>query len=199
MAKLFPYLLFENFLDIDLNKDILNYAIENEVNFVVSSVSKSGSNVYDSELCESKTLYNMGPSKSIFQEKIAERIPEMASRLQISPFKPGKIEVQIGAYGDGSFFLDHIDTVVHEKSERPRVISAIYYFHSTPKRFTGGELRLHPLPFGQGSDEPVDIIPKNNSLLVFPSIAPHEVLPIHAKDIGFKDWRFAINCWVHKE
>ena len=192
-------MLVNNFLDPALNEQIREFAIESEKNFVASSVSKNGYDVQDPVICESKTLYDMGPSARIFREKIGECLPEMISALQISRFLPGRIETQIGAYGDGSFFLDHIDTVVHGKADRPRMISAIYYFHSTPKKFTGGELRLHPFPFGHGDDKPLDIVPENNSLLIFPSIAPHEVLPIHASGVEFKDWRFAINCWIHRE
>jgi asparagine synthetase B (glutamine-hydrolysing) len=44
-----------------------------------------------------------------------------------------------------------------------------------------------------------DIEPIHNSLLMFPSWAPHEVMPVNCPSQRFIDSRFAINCWVHRE
>jgi len=199
MAKLLPYMLIEGFLEPEFNEEILNYIIENEKEF---SYSKTSNRVYhetDAPQIKSMTLFDIGPLKKRVEEKIAELFPTMISQLQISPFKPYKIETEFGAYGDGAFFGNHVDTVTYEKATSYRIISAIYYLHSLPKKFSGGALRLHPLPFGADMDEPREIIPENNLLVVFPSFAPHEVLPVVAPGLDFKDWRFAINCMIHKE
>lgn len=199
MAKLFPFIFVRDFLDPEFNQEILRYAIEKQGDFVYSKTSSRIYNQVDSPQIKSLTLFNIGELKNRIEEKITEFLPTMISQLQISPFKPYKIETEIGAYGNGAFFGHHIDTVTYEKAKSYRVISAIYYFHSNPKKFSGGELRLHPFPIGDETDEAKDITPENNSLIVFPSFAPHEVLPVKAFDLEFKDWRFAINCMVHKE
>jgi SM-20-related protein len=76
------------------------------------------------------------------------------------------------------------------------VLSGVYYFHAEPKAFTGGALRLYAIG-GQG-ERYVDIEPTHNSLLMFPSWAPHEVMPVRCPSRRFVDSRFAINCWVHR-
>lgn len=198
MAKLFPYMLVEGFLEPELNKQILDFAIEKRADFIPTPVSRGGHNVADDSVCVSETLYDMGRLKDMLTEKFRTLIPEMISQLKISAFTPGRIDLHLAAHGDGAFFVNHIDTIVHKDKETPRVVSAIYYLHTTPKAFTGGELRLHPLPFGPDADEPVDIQPNNNTLLAFPSFAPHEVLRINAPGVEFPDWRFALNCMIHR-
>lgn len=198
MAKLFPYLLVNDFLEPELNQEILDFAVEKESEFIATPISRGGMNVPDESICVSVTLYDMGRLQEKLDEKFRSMVPEMISHLKISPFTAGRIDLHLAAHGDGAFFSNHIDTIVHKDKETPRVISAIYYLHTSPKQFTGGELRLHPLPFGPDSDEPVDVAPDNNKLLVFPSFAPHEVLRINAPGVEFKNWRFALNCMIHK-
>jgi SM-20-related protein len=59
-------------------------------------------------------------------------------------------------------------------------------------------LRLYAIgdPAGQTF---IDIEPVHNSLLVFPSWAPHEVMPVSCPSQRFMDSRFAINCWVNNK
>ena len=197
MAKLFPYMHRRNFLSEELSEQILAYAVSREKDFSRSRVLNQGV-LTVSDLRISFTLKDLGPYKEIFTENISKIIPEMIASLQISPFNIGEIEVQFAAHGNGAFFTSHIDTAVHEKTETPRIISAVYYLHSIPKKFQGGNLRLHTVPIGEENDQPKEITPDNNSLLVFPSHAPHEVLSVVAPNVEFKDWRFAVNCWIHR-
>ena len=91
------------------------------------------------------------------------------------------------------------------RGTQDRLLSAVYYFHREPKRFTGGQLRLHrstpdddpsdPEPIRNPADQ-IDIEPKRNSLLVFPSWASHEVLPVDCPSSRFEDHRFAVNIWL---
>lgn len=197
MARLFPHMHLQNFFSDELNAEILAYAVDKQLDFKPSVVySKGTQHVSDSRI--SLTLHDCGIYKNIIQEGIGKLIPEMITALKLSRFNIGEIEVQFAAHGDGALFTAHIDTAVHEKTENPRVISAVYYLHSIPRKFEGGNLRLHPIPIGEEDEKPKDISPDNNSLLVFPSFAPHEVLPVIAPGVDFKDWRFAVNCWIHK-
>jgi SM-20-related protein len=199
MPKLFPYLIVKGFLDPEFNREIHNYAVEKHADFSHSKTSKRVYHDVDSDQIKSMTLFDIGPLRERMEQKIGELVPRMITALEMSPFEPFKIETELGAYGDGAFFGHHIDTVTIKDAKSYRVISAIYYVNSEPKKYTGGHLRLYPFPLGSGNDEPVDIIPENNSLVIFPSYAPHEVLPVVAPGLEFKDWRFAVNCMVHKE
>ena len=69
----------------------------------------------------------------------------------------------------------------------------IVYLFRRPRRFIGGQLRY----FALGGSAHIDIEPEHNLLLTFPSIAPHAVQPVSCPGIPFRDWRFAVNMWVH--
>jgi SM-20-related protein len=191
-------MIVKDFLDPTLNQEILNYIVDNEAEFIVSKLSrKSYENSKDG--IKSLTIFDIGKYKKVFEDKIKDLLPTIFDRLNIYPFTPAKIETEFGAYGDGAFFGHHVDTVTKAGAESYRIISAIYYLHSTPRKFTGGELVLHPLPIGVENDNSMHVQHENNILVIFHSYVPHEVLPVVAPSLPFKDWRFAVNCMVHKE
>jgi SM-20-related protein len=66
------------------------------------------------------------------------------------------------------------------------------------RSLAGGALRLYAIG-GEADQKFVDIEPLRNSLLMFPSWAPHEVMPVSCPSKRFIDSRFAINCWVHRK
>lgn len=197
MATLFPYMHVHDFLSDTLNKEILAHGISKSADFHPSKTNKNGVGIV-TEFRISAVLHDLGPYREIIKDHIRLVVPEMTEKLQMAPFEVGEIEVELAAHGDGALFKAHIDTSVHHHTEKPRIISAVYYLHSQPKKFEGGNLLLHTMPFGKGDDEPKEIEPENNSLLAFPSFALHEVLPVIAPGVEFKDWRFAVNCWIHR-
>lgn len=197
MPRLLPFLQYQNFLDDHVNAELLDFAVMNESSFVPSTVSTNG-NSQVSNLRVSMTLGDLGPFKSIMEEKLRAALPAMMETLKVPSFPVAAIELKLAAHGDGAYLRTHIDTALHEHTETRRTISAVYYLHSQPRRFTGGKLLIHPLLIGNENDESKEIIPENNSLVAFPSFSPHEVEPITAPDVPFRDWRFAVNCWIHK-
>jgi len=67
-----------------------------------------------------------------------------------------------------------------------------------PKAFSGGVLRLHSLAASGHQGTFVDIPPDYDTLVFFPSMFPHEVLPVKSPSGKFMDSRFAINCWIYQ-
>jgi Rps23 Pro-64 3,4-dihydroxylase Tpa1-like proline 4-hydroxylase len=59
-------------------------------------------------------------------------------------------------------------------------------------------LRLHRIGSRAGEEGGADIAPEPNSLVLFPSWAPHEVLLVRCPSGRFEDSRFAINCWIYR-
>jgi len=111
-------------------------------------------------------------------------------------------EIELVAHGDGGFYHRHIDTFTGSGRSRSgdRVVSCVYYFHSRPKQFAGGELRLYPLPTRVApAPEPIDVAPEHDTLVAFSSWMPHEVMPTVCPTKQFKDYRFSINCWVYQQ
>jgi SM-20-related protein len=201
MPKLYNFLRIENFLNINSNKALLSYCYNNETDFIDSRVGKSredGKVNLNYRIC--KTNYNLGEFKLKLEKEINANFDFFCESLKIKPFEINDIELQIAAHGDGAFFKPHIDTHTEiENNSKNRVISAVYYFFNEPRQFEGGELLLHPFNFMKGEDSPITLSPINNSLVIFPSFGMHEVLPVSCPNVEFKNWRFAINCWINKE
>jgi len=185
----------EHFLSEALSQQLFDYAVSNQEKYESSKIGKEGE--VNERKRISKVTRDLGPFDAILHEKIHAFYPEMLLGLKMADFKRReKIELEIAAHGDGAFFKPHIDMRLGETGDR--VLSAVYYMHSIPKRFSGGELKIYPLEIMPGEDEPVVLEPKHNSLLVFQSYVHHEVLPVVCPGAEFGDYRFAINCWIHK-
>ena len=113
-------------------------------------------------------------------------VPHMVGKLRTTPVRAPGLELELVAHNQGAFYKRHIDTQTASDRKSLRVLSGVYYFHAVPKAFTGGELRLYAI--GAENAPFVDIAPERNSLLVFPSWAPHEVRPISCSSGRFIDF-----------
>ena len=136
------------------------------------------------------------PFRPIPKAKILSLLPDWVEKLRVTAVEAPKLEAELVAHNEGAFYKRHIDTQTASDHNLLRVLSGVYYFHAEPKAFSGGALRLYAI--GGDNARFADIEPARNSLLVFPSWAPHEVMPISCPSKRFIDSRFAINCWVHR-
>ena len=115
--------------------------------------------------------------------------------MRFLPFEPSRFEFEMAAHGDGAFCKRRRYNFIGKDPKSRRFISAVYYFHRTPKVFSGGTLRIHSFTGSNGVF--VDMEPTNDTLVFFPSWFPHEVLPVICPSDRFEDLHFAINWWVH--
>ena len=115
-------------------------------------------------------------------------------------FSVGHVERQLTVHGSGGFFAPHVDTGSPIVADRR--ISSVYYFHETPQRFSGGELKLYDTwvtPSGTtGAPTHTTLAPVDNSIVFFPSDAFHEVCSVHPDTDTFSDSRFTITIWFHE-
>jgi SM-20-related protein len=194
---LLPYVVLHDFLDEATVANLLDYALSRHSEFAPTTVVPG---TVDPSTRVSIGLGELGGYRKVFKAKILDLVPTLISRLQVSPFEASRLETELVAHGDGAFYKQHIDTLTdsHEDIKQIRVLSGVYYFNVEPKAFTGGALRLHAIG-GKSGENFVDIEPVRNSLLVFPSWAPHEVMPVSSPSKRFIDSRFAINCWVYRK
>ena len=136
----------------------------------------------------------------IFERRLGGILPAVRRELGIAWFSVGKIERQLTVHGSGGFFLPHVDTGSPIVANRR--ISCVYYFHATPQRFSGGELKLYDTwitPSGTtGAATHTTLAPVDNSIVFFPSDAFHEVCPVHPDTDAFGDSRFTITIWFHE-
>jgi SM-20-related protein len=189
-----PHALRSDVLGEDECAALLAWALAHERDFVPSKI---GAGEIRPQMRNSLTLRQtlLKEWRPLLRERIGALLPGLLAELGMMAFEMGRIEVQLIAYRDGAFYGRHRDIGRREDQPGMRAVSAVYYFHSNPKGFEGGELRLMPL--AADADGYADVVPRHNGLLAFPSWAPHEVLPVRCPSGRFADARFAVNCWIH--
>ncbi len=199
-----PYLIYRDVMGVDYVTALLNYVSERQADFQPARVHNRTTGVQSLDLNLRNCLYlgDLGALDAPIRSVVAAITPPALKALQLIEPSIVPKEFDIGAYGDGGHFACHIDTL--ERSERVRILSCIYYFAATPRRFTGGQLRLHGFPRrtvpGESppADSFVDVEPETDSLVIFPSWLRHEVLPVCVPSAAWADRRFTINCWIHR-
>ena len=193
-----PYLVLRDFLDEETVAGLLDYALAHEADFEPTKTGRGEEGKIYPDVRVSVGTRDLGPFRSVLKTKVLALVPDLVARLRATPVEAPKLELQLVAHNDGAFYKHHIDTQTAPDRQRIRVLSGVYYFHGQPKAFSGGALRLYAI--GDPDKKTfADIEPTHNSLLVFPSWAPHEVMPISCPSKRFADSRFAINCWVHRK
>ena len=193
-APLPPYRVTRGFLGTALADRLLAYAVDNEASFRPSGIGGKRDEGIDPSVRVSLLLQKFGGLKQEVRDIVRAAAPELIKSLRVTPFDVVKVEMEMAAHCDGAFYGRHVDTVFGDPTGAgDRLVSGVYYFHREPKRYFGGALRLHA--FGPGGDRYEDVVPEHDSLIVFPSWAAHEVLPIACPSGRFADSRFALNCW----
>lgn len=190
-----PYLVLRDFLPKETVAGLLDFALAREAAFFPTKTGRREEGRISPNMRVSTGTHELGPFKSILKSKVLALLPDLIDKLGATPVESPKVELQLVAHNDGAFYKRHIDTQTASDRHGIRVLSGVYYFHGEPKAFTGGALRLYAIGAGEHH---VDIEPTLNSLLVFPSWAPHEVMPIGCSSRRFADSRFAVNCWVYR-
>lgn len=196
--KIPPYQLIEGFLGADLVSRLLLHAVENECHFQDSRVGDGANERVNHEIRISSVLRDLGDLKEEIKSKFLDILPETLMKLGMSSFELHSTELELAAHGNGAFYNTHIDTFTGKDHKTVRVLTAVYYLHSEPKAFQGGDLRLLPLRYGAEESNHLDIEPVSDRLVLFPSWAPHRVMPVISDSTDFRDSRFAINCWYRK-
>jgi Rps23 Pro-64 3,4-dihydroxylase Tpa1-like proline 4-hydroxylase len=97
-----------------------------------------------------------------------------------------KVDTLLSYYGNGDYYDAHVDD---------SIFTAIMYAYKEPKRFSGGEIKLHSYIEGKV----VTIEPYNNRLILFPSVTVHSVNPIVLDNDTGGDGRFAISQFIEYE
>jgi SM-20-related protein len=192
-----PYLVLRDFLEENTVAALLDYALAREQAFQPTKVGRNETGVTNPAVRVSHGIRELGEFNPVLRTKILALVPDLVARLRATPVDAPRLELELVAHNDGAFYKRHIDTQTASQRDDIRVLSGVYYFHAEPKAFSGGALRLYAIgdPAAQTF---VDVEPARNTLLVFPSWAPHEVMPISCPSGRFADSRFAINCWVHR-
>jgi SM-20-related protein len=194
-----PHLVFRNVFGSSTVAELLDYVAQREENFrpAIIRIHRTGERRVDRRQRDCLYLPDLGPFKEKFETFVRDAVPNMLVGLRLAETAVEPRELEICAYGDGSHFGAHVDT----NEVRVRVMSCVYYFAASPRRFSGGELRLHGFPVRSAdgvavAPVSVDIAPETDTLVAFPSWLRHEVLPVRVPSGAWADRRFSVNCWV---
>ncbi len=140
-----------------------------------------------------------GEFEAKFAERIKEQLQPVLNKLGHKAFQMGRIEMQITASNDGDYFRLHQDS----DPKSTREISFVYFFHREPRRFSGGELRIYQGRLIDDRVVPADqshtLSPRQDTIVFFPSLNEHEVLPVRVPSRSFGDSRFTLNGWIHRQ
>ncbi|MGE4053408.1 MAG: 2OG-Fe(II) oxygenase, partial [Vicinamibacterales bacterium] len=197
------YVRMMDFLAADEHQLLLDHALACEEEFHESGiVGQRGENTLNYGIRRSRTLKPPRVEEiwSMFERRLRGIVPGVRTELEMPYFRLGKVERQLTAHGKGGFFAPHVDT--GHPVAASRRISGVYYFHATPQRFSGGQLRLYDTwvtPTGStGAGTYTTLPPVDNSLVFFPSAAFHEVCPVRGESDAFADSRFTVTIWFHE-
>jgi|SRR6185295_3490068 len=192
-----PYLVQKSFLDDQMVVRLLDYTLTHQNDFEATTLRGDR---LDTSFRVSAFLRDLGPLKQELRSRLLPLTPALVAQLRVTPFEPEKIEVELVAHGDGAFYKQHIDTFTgrSEGQATQRLLSGVYYFHTRPKAFSGGALRLYAFGADETSGDFIDLEPEFNTLVVFPSWVSHEVRRVSCPSLRFADSRFAINFWFRR-
>ena len=188
-SGLLPYSLRPGWLGGEIADALLDFAIRNERSFRPSLVRRKSERVFDPKVRKSLALTDLGPFADTIGFRAMEVLPELNVLFGNGGFKPASLWIELIAHGDGDFVRPHIDLVVGDEGRQNRQVTLVYYLRREPPCFQGGELRI----FGFGQKSFVDIEPRHDLLLAFPSIALHAVNPVSCPGASFSGRRFSVN------
>jgi hypothetical protein len=146
---------------------------------------------------KSLVLYDLGELGQRFMKRMKEILANEI--YPIFGIEPGSVNIELQAtcHGDEAFFTAHRD--VDAENKNGRLISFVYYLHNRPRAFSGGDLILfdmRPEIERYSFDRYTRVAPEDNSLIIFPSTAVHEVQRVSLPNQRLQDGRLTINGWV---
>jgi hypothetical protein len=190
-----PFVVVRDFFGPSMIDRLLDYAGAQWQSGRPAGVGFGSERRVDFAVRNSWKLGTLGDLRQTFESRILGIRALLWERLGVPPFEPSHLETELVAHGDGAFYLPHVDTRFATDQVQVRAITVVYYFHRTPKMFSGGDLRIFAV---RTPNKYVEVAPDRDLLIAFPSFVPHEVMRVTSASQDPKDSRFAINCWLHK-
>jgi Rps23 Pro-64 3,4-dihydroxylase Tpa1-like proline 4-hydroxylase len=187
-------------------RGLTKYVLAREPYFTPSSIIPEGlpEGTNDPSYRKSRVLYDLGEYGPLIQQRVLSMLPDALKLFNREPFELSHIDIQVTASNDRDFFKVHNDNGHNDPPDvSRREISFVHYFNSEPKAFTGGHLRFYDSQDGliesSGDRRVRTIIPRQNTLVLFPSSYSHEVLPVSCPTGKFAHSRFTANGWFVRQ
>ena len=197
------YMRIMDFLSPAEHQQLLEHALACQADFQESGVvGRHGEDTLNYDVRRSRTLSRARVEEiwNMFDRRLYGILPGVRKELGMAWFHLGEVERQLTAHGSGGFFAPHVDTG-HPIAANRR-ISCVYYFYASPRRFTGGELRVYDTwvtPSGSTAAATyTTLTPVDNSIVFFPSDKFHEVCPVRCETDAFAGSRFTMTIWFRE-
>ena len=163
----------------------------------VQDIDYSGVNL---QTRRSMILRDVASVRELFMPHLQAMLREqdIQNLLGVDQTHSDMIELQVTCHGDGAFFKPHTDSGKAANSSRK--VSFVYYYHFSPKRFSGGDLKLFdgsPVDGRWSTGAFTRVSPLNNRIVLFPSQWTHEVEPVFQTAPDWEGSRFSVNGWIH--
>jgi SM-20-related protein len=194
--------ILDEFLAPQELEELTRFALEHETQFsaseVVAPTSERG--VIDYEHRRSRVLTDLENYQELLIRRIKMALPQVVRKLEMEEFAIAGVEAQITASNDGDFFHFHSDNASDRVAARH--LTFVYFFHREPRRFEGGELRIHDARLEEdryisaGSYQ--TIVPRQNQIVFFPCELLHEITAVKCPSRLFADSRFTLNGWLRQ-
>jgi hypothetical protein len=184
------YCRYVNVFGDQVNRDLFRLALAKRPAFTRSKTSPSK---HYTDWRKSTVIYDtqLSGATARLDAEVRARLPDVMRTLGIPAFPVASLEIQLTSHNDGEYYKTHADSGTPDTAGR--VVTFVYYFHGTPKRFSGGQLVIHG---ADGRDYAVD--PENDTIVFFNSRTSHEVRPVECPSRAFEDGRFTLNGWVRR-
>ncbi|MCE7992739.1 MAG: 2OG-Fe(II) oxygenase [Roseivirga sp.] len=205
-----PFFQVHNFLSKPALEQIwqlieqnLDKTRESQVSGLHQAGSDPRSGLYDSKTRSSRIINSdaIKPIRNWFLALIEDQLPKIKSQLSLTDYSiPQCRELQLTRHQHGDFYGLHQD--ISQDKNKPvstRRFTFVYYFFKEPRGFDGGDLLMYVANTKEGllSNAFTRIIPKNNTLIFFPSDRFHQVTMINSAGRGIEHSRFTLNGWFH--
>lgn len=190
------HMIIDNFLGEDEHQQLLAYAQSSEQEFDKGTVE--GEEIPQRQ---NKVIMNFAESmySRILSNRLLTYLPLFTRELALTIFPVAHVESQLTASAHGQYYQRHCD--VGPGDAENRTISCVYYFFKQPRPFSGGALRLYDSIYQGEHHKPSENFREveaiTNRLVIFPSAAYHEVMPVRCPSRKFNDSRFAVTSWIH--
>ena len=193
-----PFVALSNFLGDDIRMALLDEVMSRQSAFRPATVQPEDRDapVVDENMRRAAALSDVEFVEDRFLEPLKAALGPALSRLEVRGFPIGDIELQVTASNDGDYYRMHRDD-----GASSRMLSFVYFFYREPRRFSGGELRIYDDRDVHGqahADDSHLLTPRQDTLVLFPSSLPHELLPVRVPAKQFPDSRFTVNGWIHR-
>ncbi|MDZ4728455.1 MAG: 2OG-Fe(II) oxygenase [Xanthomonadales bacterium] len=196
-SRISPFACTHHFLDESEIRQIWKVVREEQEKFRESRIYAASDSAGKRR---STVLYenHLGQFLFWFMDKVESNMKSHISQLGMCWFEASRREVQLTRHQGGEFFKMHQDVIANSPLAS-RKVTFVYYFHTQPKSFSGGDLvLLDELDNGPASKlRYTRICPVHNSLILFPSHCYHQVTPVISSSEEFLQGRFTLNGWWH--